>query len=786
MKKYIVSFLFLFFVCGLFFYKTFIFGLVPFPGDLLTGEFFPYKTVSYNGYPPGGIPSKAQGSDVIRQLYPWKFFATSQLRQGNIPLWDPYNFSGNPLMANIQSGVFNPLNAIFLLIPFNSAWSVFIFLIPVLSSIFMYMLLRELDSSRESALFGGIVFAFSSYMVVWMEWGNVGHALLWLPLILLLTEKIVKKSDVKNYLFLILSFVFCILSGYVQGYFYITFSSILFFLTRSIQDKTLSWKKSIYFFAGIMLPILISSFQILPSIELFLNSSRNNYSLSDITKILSPIWYSITVLIPDFFGNPATRNYWVGGTYIERVSYFGVIPFVLAIFSLVNFRKNKYGIFFGILFILSFALSLDFFLDRFVYLFPIPFISTTIPTRILSLFVFSGSVLSAFGLDLFLAEKEKKKLYVVIAFLFCIFLIAFLSTFFLRSIDALVSRRNIILPFGLFFSFSILFLLQSFLRKKIKDIVIIIAFVLTIIDLFYFFQKITPFSSQNLIYPKTNIFSFITQKSGYNRVWGYGSGYVQSNIQTYEKLFSTDGYDPLHSLRYGELLSTSINARMPSSIMRSDAVINGGYNSGDDLKNNTYRQTLLNLLGVKYLITKNLNASLPDFYKPVYQENDVIIYENQNSLPRAFLVNKYNLVTQKNKIISQLFSDKLVKNRQKIILEEKPDIQLSNTFDNTSIVKINSYDPNRVIIQTQSKQNSLLFLSDTYYPGWEVLVDNKKSKIYRANYAFRSVALQKGTHTVEFFYYPDSFRLGLELSAFSVVCLILGMLFLSKRGKIGK
>src|SRR4030043_83888 len=51
---------------------------------------------------------------------------------------------------------------------------------------------------------------------------------------------------------------------------------------------------------------------------------------------------------------------------------------------------------------------------------------------------------------------------------------------------------------------------------------------------------------------------------------------------------------------------------------------------------------------------------------------------------------------------------------------------------------------NRLVLQATTEENSLLVLSDTYYPGWEAFVDGKKTKIYRADYTFRAIPLDAG------------------------------------------
>ncbi len=87
----------------------------------------------------------AGGGDLAPFLYPNYRFAAEQLRQGNLPLWNPYLYSGAPFAADIQSGLFYPVNLLlFLLVPnFGYGWlealAMFHFW---LAGVTMYVLLR--------------------------------------------------------------------------------------------------------------------------------------------------------------------------------------------------------------------------------------------------------------------------------------------------------------------------------------------------------------------------------------------------------------------------------------------------------------------------------------------------------------------------------------------------------------------------------------------------------------------------------------------------------------------
>jgi len=91
-------------------------------------------------------------------------------------------------------------------------------------------------------------------------------------------------------------------------------------------------------------------------------------------------------------------------------------------------------------------------------------------------------------------------------------------------------------------------------------------------------------------------------------------------------------------------------------------------------------------------------------------------------------------------------------------------------------------------VQTESGAAAFLVTSDSYYPGWQVLVDGQPAKLYRANYAFRGVVVPPGKHVVRFEYRPRLFYFGLLLSVVSgmVICgFVLVPVFRKRRNAIG-
>jgi hypothetical protein len=84
-------------------------------------------------------------------------------------------------------------------------------------------------------------------------------------------------------------------------------------------------------------------------------------------------------------------------------------------------------------------------------------------------------------------------------------------------------------------------------------------------------------------------------------------------------------------------------------------------------------------------------------------------------------------------------------------------------------VEFISESNNRLRLFVKAPETTFLVLNDSYSPGWKALVDGKKTKIYRADYTFRAIPLNAGTHRVEFVYDPLSFKLGAAVTLLGII-----------------
>jgi hypothetical protein len=207
----------------------------------------------------------------------------------------------------------------------------------------------------------------------------------------------------------------------------------------------------------------------------------------------------------------------------------------------------------------------------------------------------------------------------------------------------------------------------------------------------------------------------------------------------------------------------------------------------DALKTNYFRKRVLDLLGVKYVLhyqdmidtwqQTDLTTFPKEQFALVYKIFPWQVYENKNSLPRAFLASDFILAKNKGKALALVY-DQGIDLKKTVILEKLPNL----TIDKTPNGKVNilSYSGNKVRFSTSTLGNQLLFFSDNYYPEWKVTIDGKPAELLIADYTFRGVAVPKGEHIVEFYYAPKIFELGLGIAFFGLLVLSLTAIYVKK------
>ncbi|MFH1486440.1 MAG: hypothetical protein ABIH46_10240, partial [Chloroflexota bacterium] len=286
--------------------------------------------------------------DLFNYFYPYKAYVSTTLRQGELPLWNPYIFMGVPCLANIQAAVFYPFNLLTVGLEPPQAVNLSILAHVFLAGAFMYAFSRcSLCLDRLGALVAGIVFMFSGFLS-----GQIGHinqlnASVWLPLLLLVFDQAFRRRSVV--IAVLGSFVFGIqvLAGHPQEAFLGLVGLGIFAVFRFCQECGLrragvrltvallkSWRDGLWAAAILIVIVLLGlgliAFQILPTAELSSLSIRGGgLKYREAMSFSLPPWELFRSLLPSFLENP----------YGEFVAYVGIIGLGLAALA---FRARRH------------------------------------------------------------------------------------------------------------------------------------------------------------------------------------------------------------------------------------------------------------------------------------------------------------------------------------------------------------------------------------------------------------------------------------------------------------
>ena len=230
--------------------------------------------------------------------------------------------------------------------------------------------------------------------------------------------------------------------------------------------------------------------------------------------------------------------------------------------------------------------------------------------------------------------------------------------------------------------------------------------------------------------------------------------------------------------RYGEFLMSATDGHFVKA-ERSVAKLN---------RRGNFTDKALDILGIDIVFhpiaDTNQGWAYPvwkdvDRFDLIYKDDKFQLFRNKEALGRAELFYNYGVEKDKEKIVEKLFSENF-DFRNILVLEDDPGLIKSNE-NPKSHANIVSYEPNRVRIDVKTNKPAILFLSDNYYPGWKAYVDGNPTKILRADYTFRALAVPEGNYMVEFKFQPESFKYGLIMSGSGILIMIALWIFARKK-----
>jgi len=784
-SKKTAAFICLCLVAAVLFWPVFFQGKVIVPGDIPNSNPF-----LFIGKTPPAPPQNTLLSDEIEQFYVWHRVAAETLQaEGHAPLWNPYIFTGQPLVANAQSSLFYPPNLLLRFLAPGTVATIRVFFNLLFAGFFTFLFCRTLNVSNKGALVAAITFAFSGPMIVWVGF-PLANVLVCLPFLMWAGEKLLVQRSLFRTAMLGAGMGLALLGGHPETTFQILAVFSLYFLARVAVLES-SWREKggmlCCFLLAVVLGAVLSGIQLLPFLDFMLHSSTFAHGGrgggGGGSLFYSPEWVAnlataVTLICPNFFGNPLDHSYIWPFTnfqnYNEQSVYFGLAPLVLACCALFAGSKRLPHLIISLLAI--FCIGVAWHLPCFEVISHLPVFSMAPSKRFRLPFVFLAAVMAGFGYDLLISrlkpgQGEKKRSYAALAIPFATIV------FFLLIISLKVTVANDIPP-GTFGER----ILQSVFAFRQWRTYLPLAIAVAL-SLGYLISQRS--ARLNRLFPGALIALTAFELCALG--WGYNPAVSEADIlpaapavellRKWERepyrILTTDGYFyPNYGAAYGIADVAGYDAPVYQGF--SDLYLaQGGRSFGgqtDSRQQWDPNWPLVDFLNVKYVISpRDLPA---DKFKMLFENRYFAIYENVRVLPRAFMVYDSEVVSDRRAMLDKML-DRKTDFRRKVFLDEAPETPLVPSPGSPAEYSVQqvAFSPDKVVLNVASDRPGILVMSDLYTPDWHARIDNRQVKLHQANYSYRAVYVPAGKHSVTFLYAPPSYRIGAALTLLGVVLL---------------
>jgi hypothetical protein len=731
--------------------------------------------------------------DLGTYSYPLKFSLAQSFQAGELPLWNRHMAAGFPVLASFQAGAFYPPALVFYLLPFSDAlrWTFLMHFLIAASG--AYFLCRHWQSPVYVSVVGALVFAFGGTTVSLSNLLNHFQTSVWLPWILLCGERYLGARLWRHFVLLSVVLLFALLAGSPEIYIFSVGLLSLDAIRLRKRDGIKSLTAALLsIFAANMVAAAVGMAQLLPTIELFLQSRRDRpipfneatyWSLNPTSLIglLLPdkeIDYSIPVGVRLFFARdiPFLLSHYLGLLSLLGISawaYFSSYRERLTLVALVSVSLilacGTFTPFYGLLFHHVPLVSLIRFPEKFFF----------ITYALLVYAVVKGLI----ALD----HRQEAKTSFAIRCLLALFF-GFLTAYSLVRI-----HPEILSPLFRHLSHdpaatpatvaALLFNLERQLGVTVALLIIYVCVqrgvfraglqraMLILILLFDLGTAHKPlqFLLDNSILTNTDR---VLPSTGHqnSRLFYYTAG-----VNLHPSSLTVLGWPTFPkavSLSFENLLPNAGALYGIDYFQEIDALGRQPYNDFLDFINLLPLEKRVNLL-------RALNIRHVVAFKPLevpgmrlisrFPEHFSWLYEIDAAVPRVYIAPRAIHETEKARTLEMLASGDFDP-RAQVVLNEPA--SMGDNLESGGAARIVRYANNRVVVHASLEGWGTLVLTDSYYPGWKVFVDGREGRVLRANHFFRGVRLAPGIHEVEFRYEPLSFTLGWIISFLAAVLLI--------------
>ncbi len=751
----------------------------------------------------------AGGGDLASFLYPLYHWTARTLQTGTIPLWNPYLYGGAPFVADVQTGVFYPVNLlVFLLAPtitYDVMEGLAVFHV-FLAGAFTYACIRGLDPAlhRLAALTGAVAFMFSDLFIVHFGNLNLIAVTAWMPLVFLLLVRALRDRRLGLAAGAGLALGVAFLAGHLQPILYTVVALAVAWLVVGwpqsplpIRERgrgegrwwtTWAWGLLALIVTGLV-ACGIAAVQLWPSVELTAWTHRAEVSYTTAAQYSLMPGQLVGLFVPGVLGRDPMA-YWGPWDRVET-GYIGVLPLALALYALLR-RRDRLTTLLAILAGVGLLLALggNAVLHGWLYQWFPGFDKLRAPARAIVLLDFGVALLAARGLgDLLHPGMEPAQWHS-------------LSRVVRTLTLALAGVVLVALPLAYF----------ALLTGQDKDPAIFrrIATAVNGLNLFALLLG----ASAILLYARWRTWNqprsggvcdpaphghqgshgghrpplSLKPRLGFG-AWGLGFGLsalalIFFDLAALGAHVDVGTKDPTRHFQHPaavEFLTADTDLYridsvtecwdvwQPNTSLLHDVYdVMGVYNPLMLAHYDRYWATLgsrstplYDFLNAKYVIGhKDVPLDWTKFELAFDGDPDVNIYRNRRVLPRALVVHQAIVegdpAAAEARIHQPGFSP-----TQTVVLKWGANLDVTPAGESTA--RVTAHRPNEMAVAVHATADGYLVLSEVYYPGWQATVDDAPAEVLLANTAFRAVRVPAGDHTVRLWFAPDSVRWGMLL-----------------------
>jgi hypothetical protein len=746
----------------------------------------------------------------------WFPMVKESLKRGEFPLWNPYSGCGMPMYSDHLIPIFHIPFAVALLFPADLISAAYAFFMAITGTLFFYWFFRNWRFSVFVSLFGGLTYFLSGWQM-YLYPPEVA-SLIWIPAILLFHDRFLESNRLSDACWGAFFVAQLLIGGYpvmIAHFFYV----VLAYMIWRRFSRHFQWKASVnrWILAILIMAIfgsLISAVQNYPTCKLAKLSSRSMTSDKQYMKTTGELIREKQDEIKEKDENTGEKR-GLAGVLFEKIKirsqlfipfydpdfdfsrrFFGSIAFVIALVGLFygakrfKFIKVVFVIF-GIFFILE---PLCLLISRII---PGWTISPLIPREV---FIFLLIFSSVIGLDRICSisapDKSIGRFISACISIISVLLIAFLAALHVNLLGDLVKDKVVFLRWNptsdsifillyVLFSLVILAVMALYCCKPLRfknsfktaSTLLIANIILCLLAHVYLY----PYFSMHEFMPESDGVKRIASVIGNDRFVRYSTEesrqsfdehltyILPPNTPSRFKLMDSLGYDNMLTGDYEKFMNMSA----PGSLLRGRGAF--------QLMNSKYLHPngfFMQATGTRYVMEKPEETDSYPYSNEIYEAGGIRIYDVYGSQSvislQVRLFGNYILEKDyKGDILTDNFANKVILDRVPMLPgNRKLDTDSYFVAESSKLIDFQR-EPMSVRIDVDLLSDCILYLADSYHPGWHASIDGEKVDIIKSNYNFRAIAVPSGKHTVYMWFDGKDVITGGFVSSISLVVLIL-------------